>query len=283
MESGLVLIDKPVGPTSHDVVARTRRSLGTRRVGHAGTLDPFASGLLLVLVGRATRLARFLTGLPKSYRGTLRLGEQTDSDDLSGEVIRKDEEWKTLTPLEISAAAQSMLGLQVQTPPVYSAKKVGGTPSHRRVRRGESVELEPRQVSIHRLDVLSIDPPDITFATTVSSGTYVRALARDLGDRMGTSAHLVKLRRLSVGAFRVEGAHTARELDAGRAGLRPPGEALLHLESVELTEDQAMKVSQGQSLSLATGGEGLCALLRDGDLVAVAETAGELIRPRVVL
>ena len=196
-----MIVDKPAGPTSHDVVALVRRATGIRRVGHAGTLDPFASGVLPVLIGRATRLVRFLVGLAKQYAGTVRLGITTDTDDRTGAVLRVDEGWRTVSESALEAAMTSLTGSQAQVPPVYSAKKVAGVPAHRRVRRGQSVTLAPRRVSVAMFRCTGRDGPDVHFTAAVSSGTYVRALARDLGERLGCGAHLLELRRTAVGPW----------------------------------------------------------------------------------
>ena len=189
---GMLLVDKPAGITSHDVVAVVRRSLRVRKAGHAGTLDPFATGLLVLGIGRATRLLEYLAGLDKEYLATARLGVATDSQDPEGSVTAEDDCWRSLDTDRIRTAAAAMAGRLVQSPPVYSAVKVGGVPAHRRVRRGEAVELPAREVTVHALEVLAVDLPEVRFRAACSSGTYVRSLAVELGaSRYGLPPHRV--------------------------------------------------------------------------------------------
>ncbi|NIP58321.1 MAG: tRNA pseudouridine(55) synthase TruB, partial [Gemmatimonadetes bacterium] len=201
---GVLPVDKPVGPTSHDVVARARRALDTGRIGHTGTLDPFASGLLLLCVGPATRLSEYLTALEKSYVAVARLGVGTDTLDPEGAVVERSDSWSELDRARIEEASASFLGRREQVPPQFSAKKVGGEAMYARARRGERVELSPIPVEIHELELLGVDLPDVRLRIRCSSGTYVRALARDLGAALGEPAHLAELRRTAVGSFRVQ-------------------------------------------------------------------------------
>src|SRR3954470_7378446 len=188
--NGVLPVDKAVGPTSHDAVAAVRRALKTREVGHTGTLDPFASGLLLVCVGRATRLAEYLTGLPKTYVATMRLGEATDTDDLTGEVIHSSDAWRSLSKDAIADALRAQVGTIQQLPPSYSAKKVAGERLYAAARRGETVERKPVAVTIHSIRVLGIDLPDVEFEVECGAGTYIRAIARDTGAALGVGGHL---------------------------------------------------------------------------------------------
>lgn len=195
---GVLLVDKPSGPTSHDVVARVRRKLQTKRVGHAGTLDPMASGLLVVLVGKATRASNYLMSTDKVYEGTLKLGEVTNSQDSEGEVV-ESRPVPSLTDAQLRAAMATFLGDQYQTPPMFSAIKVGGTPLYKLARKGEEVAREPRFVRISRFDLLELAPPLVRFRLHCTKGTYVRTVAHDLGQRLGCGAHLVQLRRTASG------------------------------------------------------------------------------------
>lgn len=276
-------MDKPAGPTSHDVVAAVRRATGVRRVGHAGTLDPFATGLLTVLVGRATRLAPYLTGLPKEYTGVLRLGIRTDTDDSQGNPVARSEAWRDLPDSELDAAMRGLTGEQLQEPPRFSAKKVAGVPAHRRVRRGETVELAPHRVVVERFARTGPRTgPDVPFAARVGSGTYVRALARDLGARLGCGAHLIALRRTAVGPFRVDDAVPMAALSV-HTPLRPPADAVPHLPGIPLDAGAREAVRHGRRVPAAGDDEGPAALLADGTLVAVAERDGPAWHPRVVL
>ncbi|MFZ5624686.1 MAG: tRNA pseudouridine(55) synthase TruB, partial [Gemmatimonadota bacterium] len=213
---GALLIDKPAGITSHDVVVRVRRVLGERSVGHTGTLDPFATGLLVVLVGRATRLARFVERRSKTYLATARLGVRTDTDDATGRVI--DDAGRapgTVSRDEVAAALAALTGTCAQRPPAYSAKKVQGERSYRLARRGAAPELAAVEVTVERLELAAFDPPHVTFRAVVSAGTYVRAIGRDLGERLGTGAHLTALRREAIGDLRVEDAVPLDALSPG--------------------------------------------------------------------
>jgi len=290
LRDGLLPIDKPTGPTSHDIVARGRRALGIRRIGHSGTLDPFASGLLLLLVGGATRLAEYLAPLPKEYVARARLGIRTSTDDPEGEVVSESDAWRGLSREALERGLEPLRGEIEQTPPPYSAKKVGGRPAHRRVRAGESVVLEPTRVVVHEIEVEDFELPWVIFRVSCSTGTYIRALARDLGENLGVGAHLAELRRTRIGPFRVEDALPADELDQEErvsGALVTPLEALGHLERVDLDEEAAARVRMGQFLAAEAyglpAGDSLLALSCEGQLVAVASVQEGRIRPRKVL
>ena len=275
-------MDKPSGVTSHDVVARLRRVLGIKAVGHTGTLDPFATGLLVTLVGRATRLARFVEGQSKTYRATLRLGVQTDTDDLTGSPVggRLPEAWPTAG--EVRAALEAMVGTQQQRPPSFSAKHVDGVRSHRLARRGVTVELAPVEVTVHAIELLAWQAPEAEFRVTVSPGTYVRAIARDVGDRLGVGAHLVALRRESIGALQVDDALPLDAIDA--SAVKPPLAVLGDMPRLELDEAQRSFVQHGRAIALAEGATGAnVALVQDGELIAVAEVVDDRLQPVVVL
>lgn len=283
----VVRVDKPEGPTSHDVVAAARRALDTRRIGHTGTLDPFASGLLLLCVGPATRLAPYLTELRKRYVGTLRLGVATDSDDRTGAVIGTSEGWRRRTEAEVTAALRDQQGEILQVPPAYSAKRVQGERMHRRARRGETVALEPVAVVIDRIEVLRLDLPDVEFEVECSRGTYVRAIARDAGEALGTGAHLTTLRRTRIGAHDVAGAVPMDRLQepgaVQRASLRPL-DALGHLHRVEVDDAAVVDLSHGAPVEAPAdaASDGFVAVVHRGRLLAVAEIIRGMVQPRKV-
>ena len=181
-----------------------RRTLKIRRAGHTGTLDPFASGLLVILLGRATRLSRFVVGLRNTYSGRIRLGETTDTGDLTGEVVESSDDWEAVADSDVEAAMGRLTGSLSQTPPSFSAKKVGGQRAYRLARRGEQVELPPCEVQVYRFQLQNRSGPLVEFSCEVGSGTYVRALARDLGAALGCGAHLQALRRQTVVPFNVD-------------------------------------------------------------------------------
>lgn len=210
---GILLIDKPSDHTSHDVVARVRRKLGMKRIGHAGTLDPMATGLLIILVGKATSASQFLISLDKEYEGTIKLGVVTNSQDAEGEIL----ETRPVPPLtedEVKAAIQTFLGDQYQTPPMFSAIKIDGVPLYKSARKGEEVEREPRFIRVMSWDLLRCAPPELDFRLRCSKGTYVRTLAHDLGAKLGCGAHLSALRRTATHAFRLEQALTIDQFEA---------------------------------------------------------------------
>jgi tRNA pseudouridine55 synthase len=276
---GLVLVDKPRGITSHDVVDRIRRALGTRRVGHAGTLDPMATGLLLVGVGRATRLLRYLSGLDKSYEGTARLGVETDTLDADGLVVSRTEDLSGATRGAVEAAAAALRGASLQTPPAYSAVKVGGVTAHRAARRGDAIALEARPVRVDAFDVTRFDLPDVDVRVSCSSGTYVRVLVADLGRALGVGAHLTRLVRTRVGPFAL--AEAAPLDDLGDP--LPLEAAVAHLPVVRLDEEEARAAANGRPLGPA-GVSGPHAVFGpDGRLVAVYRDDGARAVPEMVL
>lgn len=274
-------MDKPAGPTSHDVVARVRRVFGIRAVGHAGTLDPFATGLLVLVLGAATRLARFVEAEPKTYLATARLGVRTATDDATGEVVARAEPaaWPPVTAVE--QELERLAGTQLQRPPAYSAKLVGGQRSYRLARKGAEVALEPVEVTVHRIGLTDYAPPLVSFRATVSSGTYVRALGRDLGTALGTGAHLTALRREAIGGFHVAQAVPLERLEAG--GLIPPESLVARLAQVELRDDETVAVSHGRAVLREGATAGEAALLAGGRLVAVARAVPGGWHPSVVL
>jgi tRNA pseudouridine55 synthase len=291
--ASLLLVDKPAGMTSHDVVSVARRALGERRIGHHGTLDPFATGLLVLLVGRATRLAPWLDGEPKVYRATIRFGAETTTHDPEGEVARE------APPPDASAvddAIRALTGPIQQVPPAFSAKKVGGVTSYEAARRGETLELKPVPVTVHEWVVESRSADELTARISCSGGTYIRALARDLGRLTGSAAHLTALRRLQSGPLKVEDAVSVERLREGDAPLSSPLVAMGSLARVELDETGLANVAHGRPVSVkdsdpATAGQGQAdagvtvgALLApDGALAAVAELRDGMWMPRVVV
>ena len=268
--NGLLVIDKPAGLTSHDVISRVRHTLHERRVGHTGTLDPFATGVLLVLVGRSTRLAQFLSGDDKQYEAIIRLGYATTTGDRTGDPLSPPgQATRNWSEDDIESALTSLRGNIDQVPPMYSAKKVAGRKLYELARRGEEIERKPVHVCIHEFVALRPegqfmkDNGDGTFDFLVrvvcSSGTYVRTLAEDFGGRLNVGAHLAELRRTRVGAFSIESAATLGELQSRFAEealgtvLVPPGAALSHLPLLHLTDNDAQKARHGMEVEVGNG------------------------------
>jgi tRNA pseudouridine55 synthase len=310
---GALIIDKPAGWTSHDVVARVRRLLQERRVGHTGTLDPFATGVLVLLIGRATRLAQFLSGFDKEYEAVIRLGFATDTGDVTGKPLVSSEADKADAPgkfntsfgeSEIKAALASLLGEIDQVPPMYSAKKQQGRKLYELARRGEEVERQPVRVSIHAFEAVkptgdllkdNLDGTlDLKARVVCSAGTYIRTLAEDFGKKLGVGAHVAELRRTRVGNFQIELASTLDQLQVSLAEeslgqiLLTPDEVLAHLPAVGLKDADVQKARNGVNVEVQepTWTNGELVRLRDehGHLVAVAsfEAEQKLLRPRVV-
>ena len=257
-----------------------RRALGTRRVGHTGTLDPFATGLLVMVVGRATRLVPFTAAWNKAYEGRIRLGATTDTDDATGRVLEQRPVAVDRTAPE--RALERFRGTYRQRPPAYSAVKVAGERAYRRARRGEQVEPSAREVEIAVLEVTAFAPPDVDFRATVSSGTYLRSLARDIGVALGCGAHLAALRRTAVGPFRLSDAVPPDAVT--RAALLPPGVLVRHLERRDVDAAERDAVIHGRWIT-ATGDDATTpvAMFAGEMLVAVADRAGDVLKPRVVL
>jgi tRNA pseudouridine55 synthase len=202
---GVLLIDKPCGLTSHDVVDKVRRKLKMKRIGHAGTLDPMATGLLIMLVGKATKLSQYLMSLDKTYEGTIKLGESTNTYDGEGEVMTK-RSVPSLTLEEVAAVVSSYLGDQYQKPPMFSAVKINGQPLYKMARQGKEVEREPRFIRISRFDVVRFDSPEVDFSLDCTKGTYVRSLANDIGEKIGCGGYLSGLRRIASDKFNLNDA-----------------------------------------------------------------------------
>ena len=279
-------VDKPEGPTSHDVVKAARNALGVRRVGHTGTLDPFASGLLLVCVGQTTRLSEYLSLLDKTYEAVAQVGSATDTLDWRGVVVYENDAWTDLDSVSIESALGEFHGEIEQVPPVYSAKKVSGERAYQRARRGEHFSLAPAAVTIHELELTEVELPQVRFRVRCSSGTYVRALARDLGVALGVGAHLKGLRRTAIGGFHVKDAIGADDLiDSAivSAGLMDPLEALSDMPVLNVDEKTAAQLVHGRTVQVAGPGvHGTIAVAYKGGLLAIGEVCDSTFRPRKV-
>ena len=285
MTSGILLLDKPVGPTSHDAVARVRRAAGLRRVGHAGTLDPLADGLLVLGLGPAARFLEYLVGLDKTYETTVRLGQATTTYDAEGEVTA--EHPVSVSAAQLTAALDAFRGPIRQRVPSHSAVKRDGRPLYESARRGEMIDLPQRDVVIHALDLLAFAPPLLTLCVACSSGTYIRSLAHDLGAALGCGGHVAALRRTAVGVFSVDGAVPLDTLtpESVAAALLPPAAAVAHLPRLEVDESEATRLSLGQRLAAppdALAGN-VAAFGPDGRFLGVVEVDGDVIRPRKML
>lgn len=284
--AGILLVDKPEGPTSFDVVAKLRSALGTRAIGHAGTLDPLASGLLVVLVGPYTRLSQHLTAADKAYEALITFGSRTTTDDREGDVVEEGDP-SGIDDDVLRRALASMLGEQDQVPPAYAAISVEGERLYARARRGEQVEAPPRRITIHELTLERFSPPSAVVRVVCSKGTYVRAIARDLGSRLGVPAHLGGLRRTISGDYRVEDALGLAELlEEGRAQealLRGPA-AIRGVPLVEISEEDARALEQGRGIprppSVGGAPDGSVLVAHAGDaLVAIVQARGGELRP----
>ena len=277
-----MLVAKPAGPTSHDVVDIVRRALGEKRVGHLGTLDPFAKGLLVLVVGRATRLATFAAEWPKSYDGVIRLGVTTDTDDATGTVVATAP-WTEITPARLAEVIARFRGGYEQRPPAYSAVKIEGERAYRRARRGETVEPAARSVEIRELEIVEAAVPDLEFRATVSGGTYLRSLARDIGAALGCGAHLSALRRTRVGPLRLEDAVAPEAVTRG--ALRDASVLVAHLPRRELSAAEADAVRHGRAIKSEpmTDDPRPVTLFAGTELLAVAEFVDGQLKPRVVV
>ena len=289
---GILNIDKPQGPTSHDVVDRVRRLTGQRRVGHTGTLDPMASGVLLVCVGKATRLAEYLTDVPKRYRATIRFGITTDTWDAEGQVLEEHDS-SEISLQTIQGVLPRFLGPIEQVPPMYSAIKHQGQPLYRLARKGVTVERRPRLVEIRSLRVVSWQPPELVLEIECSKGTYIRSLAQDLGQALGTGAHLSALVRVAVGHFCIENAVSLETLSGDKEGenwrqyLIPPSRALAHMRSIVVGQETIRRICFGQAVKLVSpAGSDLCCAYDSGHhLIAIlrADTESGAWIPHKVL
>ncbi len=296
---GILLVDKPGGMTSHDVVSRIRRLTGEGRVGHAGTLDPMATGLLVVLVGPATRLAPYLSASTKTYRARITFGTATETDDADGEVIATT----TVPPViaefsEATRTVAALRGIRDQIPPAFSAIKSAGRVAHREARSGRSLPLSAREIEIYEACLESVDPgPPVqwTVELAVSKGTYIRAIARDLGSSLGTTAHLSALRRTASGSCRLDEAHTLEELESAQQGIAErftdPVKAL-GLPVIEVDAATATKVSTGNSIPFddlpgvappARLTDGPVTIVHSHSVLAVYNVERTMLKPEVVI
>ena len=277
--SGALVVDKPVGMTSHDVVQAIRNGTGLRRAGHTGTLDPRASGVLVILVGPAVRLSEYVSASDKRYQAIIRLGGTTDTFDAEGQFTPSKDPLN-VTEAEFEEALKTFVGEIEQVPPAYSAVKVGGRKAYEMARKGEEVELEPRKIMVHHLEVLEWTPPEVVIDVHCSSGTYVRSLANDLGQKLGCGAYLVGLRRTKSGRFTLRDATPLRKLqEAFNAGnwyqyLIPAAEALGDWPSIELSPDEVEGVRHGHRVKAKeadTVNEKVRGVSTQGELVALME------------
>lgn len=280
--SGVLVIDKPIGMTSHDVVNAVRYGTGIRRAGHTGTLDPRASGVLVILVGPAVRLSEYVSASDKRYQAIIRMGASTDTYDADGRFTRQTESPFNITEKQFEETLKQFVGEIVQTPPPYSAVKVRGRRAHEMARRGEEVELTPRKINVYHLEVLEWAPPEVVVDVHCSSGTYVRSLANDMGNALGCGGYLVGLRRTKSGRFSLRDATPLRKLqEAFRAGnwyqyLIPAAEALGDWPAIELDPDMAANVIHGHRIPANPADKpGINNLVRGvsmaGELVALME------------
>jgi len=299
---GLLIIDKPAGMTSHDVVARVRKITGERRAGHTGTLDPFATGVLIILLGRATRLAQFLSRAEKEYEAVMRLGYATDTGDITGARVphagaQSPHSFRTE---EIEAAMASLLGEIEQIPPMYSAKKVGGKKLYELARRGEEIERQPVRVTVSEFETLGPirrnedETHDLEVRVVCTAGAYIRTLAEDLGKQLETGAHLTALRRTRVGHFRIEAGLTLERLAELNGSIESemvsPDDALSHLPAIDLSDEQARAGIHGIDLRLESdrawlNNQPVRMRNRAGRLIAVGiyDQDEKLVHPAVVI
>ncbi len=282
---GLLLLDKPAGISSHDAVLMARRALGEKRIGHAGTLDPFATGLLVLLTGRATRLLPYIPGEPKVYEATIQFGSETDTEDLLGAVTRE-----AAPPDEhaVRTALPQLTGRIEQVPPAYSAKRVDGQRAYEAARAGVALELKPVSITVHAWELIAWRGDACDVCITCGGGTYIRSLARDLGRLVGSAAHVSALRRTSAGAFSVHAAQLATALRDDAPALRSPLDAVPHLPHVALTHDEVHRIRRGLDIAITeepiaiTSHVALVAA-EHGGLIALGERINDRWQPRVVM
>lgn len=289
--NGVLIIDKPAGLTSHDVVNRVRRILQERSVGHLGTLDPLATGVLPLVIGSLTRLAQFYTTSEKAYEGVIRFGFATDTYDADGEVVGVSQ---TVTPAldEVRRLAAGFRGFVEQMPPPFSAKKVQGVPAYKLARKHQDVTLKPVRVEIREFEITGVDGDRASFRARVASGTYLRSVAHDMGQHMGCGAHLQSLRRIAVAEFELADAHTLEEVQAvANAGTMEdvfvhPRKLLPRFPSVTANEDMAGHIRSGRTVNLPEFSKAQQVKVFSGqrELIAIADrVAGTLFHPRIVL
>jgi tRNA pseudouridine55 synthase len=289
--NGLLVIDKPSGMTSHDVVNRVRRLVHERSVGHLGTLDPLATGVLPLVMGSLTRLAQFYTSSTKTYEGVIRFGFATDTYDAQGEATTPARPVE-LSLASVQQAAEKFHGIIAQTPPPFSAKKINGVPAYKLARKHQEVKLEPVEVEIKNFEVLGVENDCASFRATVASGTYMRSVAHEMGQQMGCGAHLASLRRTALAGFAVEDSHTLDELqNAVRAGKAEdlfvhPRTVLPEFPSVTVTEEIAARIRSGRPVNLPelSKARQVKVFTDQKDLIAIAtRVAGTLFHAKIVL
>jgi len=278
--NGVFVVDKPEGLTSHEVVQTIRRMFGTAKVGHLGTLDPIATGVLPVCVGKATRIAQYIPGFPKEYEGEIRFGFSTDTYDREGTPTS---EFKPLerTAEDICDAMRSLTGSIDQVAPAFSAKKLGGVPAYKRARKNQTVSIPPSRIEVQQFEMTALGPSSFTFKVICSPGTYVRSLVHDLGQRLGCGAHLGALRRLRSGPFGIEGAVKLDRISA--RDLIPPDRVLESMPRIEISEDEVRKVMHGNQVPAGVEGQFARIFNKKGEFIAVAAIENGWARPRVVL
>ena len=282
---GLLLLDKPAGISSHDAVLAARRALGEKRIGHAGTLDPFATGLLVLLTGRATRLLPYIPGEPKVYDATIQFGSETDTEDPLGSVIRKA---ACPSEADVRAALPAFTGVITQVPPAYSAKRVDGRRAYEAARAGVTLALKPVSITVHSWELLAWHGDACDVRIVCGGGTYVRSLARDLARQVHSAAHLRALRRVSAGAFDLSAAQPVQALRDDAPNLRPPLDALPHMAHVGLTNDEVHRIRRGLDIAITgepavTGAYVALVAAEHGGLIALGERIGDRWQPRVVM
>jgi tRNA pseudouridine55 synthase len=289
--NGILIVDKPAGLTSHDVVSRVRRLLQERAVGHLGTLDPMATGVLPLVMGRMTRLAQFYTASEKTYEGEIRFGFATSTYDCEGEPLGPPQD-AGLTLEQVRKAAARYQGVIQQMPPPFSAKKIHGVPAYKLARKHKPVELKPVTVEIKEFEILGLEGDRAHFGARVASGTYMRSVAHDMGQELGVGAHLAALRRTALGEFGIADAHTLEELEAATQGGRPeelfvhPRRILPEFPCVTASEENASRIRTGQTVNLPemSRARQVKVFVGQAELIAIAtRIAGTLFHPKVVL
>lgn len=290
IDYGILVVDKPIGPTSHQVVSIVRKGTGIRKVGHAGTLDPRASGVLVLCLGAATRLSEYLSTTSKRYHAVIRFGASTQTYDAEGEITL--ETTSIPTRKEIEATLTEFVGEISQVPPPYSAIKVQGKRAYELARQGKIPELEARKVTIHDLNLVSYKPPDLSIEIECSAGTYIRSIAHDLGEQLSTGAHLAALKRLKAGPFTIEDAVPLPKLEVGfmvdkwEQYVVPAADALPEFPIVKIDEETLKIIRHGHRIPAIPGSSGMArGVTSDGELVAVLEAVegGNYWHPRKVL
>jgi tRNA pseudouridine55 synthase len=287
---GVLVVDKPRGMTSHDVVVSIRKAFKLRKIGHTGTLDPMATGILALVIGRATRLSRYLTGGDKRYHATITLGATTDTMDGDGQIVSRQA--ITVSEAEVRALVPAFVGTSTQVPPMYSAKKVGGKHLYELARQGIEIEREPKQITIYAIEVCAVHLPDLELDVHCSAGTYLRVLAADLGARLGCGAYLSALARTAVGPYDSACAHPLQDIVAGGIAAQryiiPLERALPHLARIDLSAEAARRIIRGEALKVAdlaslqlpanlSEGQRVTLFGDDGALVAVARVQAPAI------